>query len=152
MSDVIDFRRAEPRELSKSHPLAGRKQSAAHIAKRIAATVATKAREKALYPFDWIAAGRRLRVTRLALDISEERAAAGFGVSLRTYRGYEAGRPQRGNWFLGFAREYDVSLDWLLDGDTSGVRNHLAKCSTGRVAILPAKSSRYRSAATFGTP
>jgi transcriptional regulator with XRE-family HTH domain len=72
--------------------------------------------------------GHRLRVTRLALGISEQGAAEAFGLSLATYRKYELlGIPKRASTskLLKFARKYDLSLDWLLDGDTSGVRRHL---------------------------
>ena len=37
--------------------------------------------------------GRRLRLTRIALDITEAEAAAAHGVTLRTYRRWEAGFP-----------------------------------------------------------
>ena len=39
--------------------------------------------------------GRRLRLTRIALDITEAEAAAAHGVTLRTYRRWEAGSPAR---------------------------------------------------------
>jgi transcriptional regulator with XRE-family HTH domain len=35
--------------------------------------------------------GRRLRLTRLALEITEQEAAAGARITLRTYRKWEAG-------------------------------------------------------------
>jgi hypothetical protein len=44
---------------------------------------------------DYRAAGHRLRVTRLTLGITESEAPAAHGVTLRTYRKWEAGHPQR---------------------------------------------------------
>ena len=64
---------------------------------------------------DWCAVGHRIRVTRVMLGLTEEQAAAGFGVTLRTYRRYEAGRSAE-NRIVDFARHYDVSFDWLIDG------------------------------------
>jgi len=88
--------------------------------------------------------GHRLRVTRLALGITDVQAAKAWGISLTTYRKYEKeGMPTHANAgrVTAFAHRYDVSLDWLLDGDTSVIAAHLAK---GKVAILPAKGSQYR--------
>jgi transcriptional regulator with XRE-family HTH domain len=96
---------------------------------------------------EWRAVGQRLRVTRMALGITEQKAAKGFGVSLRTYRGYEAGGRQRS---LGptvkFSRKYDVSLSWLFDGEAALVGRHLA-VSASKVAILPVTSPEWRSLA-----
>jgi DNA-binding XRE family transcriptional regulator len=66
----------------------------------------------------WRAVGNRLRVTRIVLGITEQEAAAGFGVTLKTYRNYEAGRPQRsGRSGRAFARKHNISLDWLYGGE-----------------------------------
>lgn len=68
-----------------------------------------------------------------------------MGVTLRTYRRYEAGSPQRGSGpIVAFAGKYDVSLDWLVGGETASIGSHLAKQSQGVVAILPAKGKWYR--------
>ena len=94
----------------------------------------------------WKNEGHRLRVTRLVLGLTEQEAAAAAGVSVRTWRTYEAGRPptnRRGGDYR-FAERYDVSLDWLFDGEGSGLRNHLAKCAKGKVAILPCYGPRGR--------
>jgi transcriptional regulator with XRE-family HTH domain len=85
----------------------------------------------------WRAVGRRLRVTRSALGITEQKVAEAFGVSLRTYRRYESGRRQRSAApAVNFARRYDVSLDWIFDGDTDRIGHHLTR---GKIAILPAR-------------
>ena len=87
---------------------------------------------------DWHLVGRRLRVTRLALGITEQEAAAAHGVTLRTYRRWEAGARQTNNprYLLNFAEKYDVSLDWLLIGEAAGVGSHLAKNAKGKIAIF----------------
>ena len=64
----------------------------------------------------YIAFGRRLRYARARLNITEQEAAASFGVSVRTYRKYEAGkRPRDGSFgYLDFAYTFDVEPAWLL--------------------------------------
>jgi transcriptional regulator with XRE-family HTH domain len=95
--------------------------------------------------FDWKVAGHRPRVTRICLGISEADAAKAFGVTLRTYRKYEAGNPQRGAFpLVNFAEAYDVSLDWLIEGEGHGLRTHLKKNSGRKVAILPVISPQRR--------
>lgn len=88
----------------------------------------------------WHAVARRLRVTRGALGLTEQQGAEAFGVSLLTYRRYEAGRRHRSAGpAINFARRYDVSLDWLFDGDTDRIGRHLTR---GKIAILPARRRR----------
>jgi transcriptional regulator with XRE-family HTH domain len=88
--------------------------------------------------YDWRAAGHRLRVTRIALGITERQAADAYGVTVRTYRKYEAGQPQRPSCgFVVFANRYQVSLDWLVRGETAAIGRHLA-AGAEKVAILPA--------------
>jgi hypothetical protein len=55
----------------------------------------------------------------LRLGVTEEEVAAAYGVTVRTYRRWEAGRPQRGTNLSGiqnFAEKYNVGLDWILSG------------------------------------
>jgi transcriptional regulator with XRE-family HTH domain len=86
--------------------------------------------------------GHRLRVTRIALGISEQEVADTLGVSLPTYRKYERGTPMKSAApAMRFARKYDVNLYWLFDGDASGAGCHLRN---GKVAILPAKGPPFR--------
>jgi transcriptional regulator with XRE-family HTH domain len=84
----------------------------------------------------WDAVARRMRIARLALGITEQEAAAAWRVTLRTYRKWEAGSPPRsGTWnFCCFAEKFNVSLDWLIAGDTSRLGRHLTQ---GKIAILP---------------
>jgi transcriptional regulator with XRE-family HTH domain len=78
--------------------------------------------------------GLRLRITRAALGITEEQAADAFGITLKTYRRHEAGERVRGTIpILMFSERYNVSLDWLLMGDTSRLDRRF---TTGNVAIL----------------
>lgn len=94
---------------------------------------------------DYRAAGHRLRVTRLTLGITELEAAAAHGVTLRTYRKWEAGHPQRGmKYSLAFAEKYNVSLDWLWAGEGLGLRHHLSAKTSGKLAILPTMSAWRR--------
>ncbi len=86
--------------------------------------------------------GRRLKITRLALNLSEAEAAAASGVTLRTYRKWEAGgrHSHRKNCharLMAFCEKYDVSLDWLYFGDAFSAKKNLTSCAPGKVAILP---------------
>lgn len=62
--------------------------------------------------------GSRLCITRQALGITEVEAAAAWRITLRTYQKWEAGLPGRckHSGLLSFAKKYDVSFNWLLDG------------------------------------
>jgi transcriptional regulator with XRE-family HTH domain len=76
---------------------------------------------------DWRAVYRRLPITRLVLGITEREAAAAAGVSLRTYRKWEAGHDRpTDTGILAFAFAYDVSLHWLVDGECSWLLGRLA--------------------------
>jgi hypothetical protein len=95
--------------------------------------------------FDYQGFGHRLRVTRIALGITEAEAAAAAGRGVDVWRKYEA--TGKGNCtmpVLRFAEQYDVSFDWLLTGDGGGICPHLAKQAQGKVAILPTKGPSYR--------
>jgi transcriptional regulator with XRE-family HTH domain len=93
----------------------------------------------------WQDYAHRLRVLRQTLDISEMDAAVAHGVTVRTYRKWEAGNPQRASdRFLRFADKYDVSLDWLCHGNGFNLGRHLTVRSDGKVAILPAISAKRK--------
>jgi hypothetical protein len=90
----------------------------------------------------------RLRVTRIALGISEKEAAASAHRGVRTWRKYETTGKGRVDYpVVLFCQRYDVSLDWIICGDPSNVRAHLAKRAQGKIAILNAKGPLYRAAA-----
>jgi hypothetical protein len=93
-----------------------------------------------------------MRILRLALGLTEAQAADAYGVRLHTYQRYEAGAPMRGGTgrIMRFAERHpDVSLDWLLCGDTRHLPRSLSHHTPGRVAILPVASKVSRHARTF---
>lgn len=91
----------------------------------------------------------RLGVTRIVLGITEKEAAAAAHRGLRTWRKYETTGKGRVDFpVVLFCQRYDVSLDWLICGDPSNVRAHLAKQARGKIAILNAKGRLYRIAAS----
>lgn len=85
-------------------------------------------------------------MTRLVLGLSEKEMAAAYGVTLPTYRRYEAGGIQNGKTsaFCDFADKYNISIDWLMAGEGARVGAHLAQRSTGKIAILPVKGLLHR--------
>jgi len=91
-----------------------------------------------LPPDFWHAFGRRLYVTRLALELGEREAAAACGVSVRSYRRWEAGRPASNSArpVVAFCSRFAVSPDWLLLGQRHLIGRHLRERSRGKVAIL----------------
>jgi transcriptional regulator with XRE-family HTH domain len=95
--------------------------------------------------FGWRTVGHRMRVTRIVLGLSEQQAADAYGITLQTYRKYEAGHPQRGTQPAHrFASKYSVPSDWLYDGEAGRIGQHLAKSAKGKVAILPTLSPEQR--------
>lgn len=93
---------------------------------------------------NWYAVGHRLRTARIALGISEAEAAGGCKVSLRTYRRYEIGRPQRDSGVIDFGNKFGLSLSWLATGEGAYVSAAFAKEAAGKIALLPAKGPLYR--------
>ena len=99
---------------------------------------------RASHPVDR-AIGHRLRVARAALGITETDAAGAFGIGLPTYRRQEAGLPTNNPLsIVKFARKHRISLAWLINGETDGIGEHLAKGARGKVAILPIVGLRER--------
>jgi transcriptional regulator with XRE-family HTH domain len=95
--------------------------------------------------YSWKACAHRLKVTRIALGISESEAATAHDVTVATYRKYEAGAPQRASYgWRKFAEKYNVSFDWLVSGVGAGLAPHLSKNMGGKVAILPVVTARRR--------
>jgi transcriptional regulator with XRE-family HTH domain len=100
--------------------------------------------------WDQQACAHRLRVTRIALGITEQEAADAHGVTVRTYRKWEAGANQRSiRPTLRFAEKFDVSMDWLLGGEGFNVGRHLQR---GKVAILPVTSAEWQRRVAEGIP
>lgn len=77
---------------------------------------------------DWQAIRHRHRVACAALGIEP----------------YELSRLGKFDELLRFARQYDVSLDWLVCGDGTNIRRHLAKTAGGTVVILPCMGPERR--------
>jgi hypothetical protein len=69
--------------------------------------------------------GERLRFARAQLNISEQEAAYAFGVTVRTYRRYEAGKPWERSTWVDFADTFGVSTDWLISGEGTAPRFRL---------------------------
>jgi transcriptional regulator with XRE-family HTH domain len=73
---------------------------------------------------DWKgrAFGRRLKIARSALGLTERKAAEAAQVSLKTWRNWEEGEPLRSSRplinFANAAATRHVSLDWLFWGGT----------------------------------
>lgn len=94
----------------------------------------------------WRQYGDRLRLARLVLQITEAQAADAAGVTLKTYKKWEAGTPHRqGKGFFRLAEKYDISLDWLGLGEGGGVRNHLV-FNRSKFSILPVMTRWRREA------
>jgi DNA-binding XRE family transcriptional regulator len=98
-------------------------------------------KHRAMTPYDWLACGHRLRVSRIALGLTQAEVANACGVSVRTYQRYETGHRQRGSGIVDFAFAHNVCLNWLIGGETAGVSKALTK---GKVAILPAIGPKRR--------
>jgi DNA-binding XRE family transcriptional regulator len=103
----------------------------------------TPAREQYALEF-----GHRLRVTRIVLGVSEAEAADALGVTVRTYRKYEAGQS---NTRLGGFQVLDFSEtlglgSWLTYGDGSKTCRHLTYRASGKVAIWTGKTPQTRRA------
>ena len=104
----------------------------------IQALKARSCRTSSVADYDYRGFGHRLRVTRIALGLTEEQAASTAGRSVETWRKYEqTGKGQCTLPLLQFAGRYAVSLEWLLNGDASRIPASLAKHAQGKVAILP---------------
>jgi len=89
--------------------------------------------------------GRRLRLARAVLDLTEAQAADVFGCTVATYRKREAGcRWNDIDGMCAFANRFNVNLDWLWDGEPSRVGRALSYDAPGKVAVLPVVSAKRR--------
>jgi transcriptional regulator with XRE-family HTH domain len=64
--------------------------------------------------------GLRCMALRLRAGVDEREAAERSGITVRTWRNLERGRPHRTETFLKVGRAFGCSLDWLATG--AGVR------------------------------
>src|SRR5690242_2474021 len=85
--------------------------------------------------------GHRIRVARLALGLSEQEAAARTGMSLRRYRRLENLGTLRSGPLIAVTHAFDVSIDWVVEGDRFTVRPRLVRTS-GTIAILPSARTK----------
>ena len=87
----------------------------------------------------WRQVGRRFRIARLALGLTDEQAAAAAGVTVGTWRKWENNGPRRAGHLgpLDFADRFGVSIDWLFRGRGAGIASHLSQHANGVIAILP---------------
>jgi transcriptional regulator with XRE-family HTH domain len=92
----------------------------------------------------WKAYGDRLRLVRLLLGISEEQAADAHGVTVQTYKKWEAGGRQRGASRARTSKNYDISIDWLFSGRANLLKKQIAFNPGGKLAILPVTDSEWR--------
>jgi transcriptional regulator with XRE-family HTH domain len=94
----------------------------------------------------WRLCGHRLRVTRLALGITEQEAATAAKITIRTWRKWEAGGHQKSSLhnLVSFAKKFDVNIVWLMFG-AEEYAAEVERCpqlrngsvGLGKIAILP---------------
>lgn len=73
------------------------------------------------------AIGRRLKITREALGLSQGVFAERAGISQNTYNQYENGKQQpRVSFAISLCKTHHMTLDWIYRGDPSGLRYDLA--------------------------
>lgn len=97
--------------------------------------------------FDYLGFGHRLRVARIVLGLTQAEMATAAGCTEKTWRKYED--TGEGNCTLPMLRvgeKFNISLDWIMDGDAGGIRDHLSRRAPGKVAILATKGRRLREA------
>lgn len=72
--------------------------------------------------------GERLRLTRDAMGLAQNKFAAQAGIPTNTYNQYETGkfRPQIDN-AIKLCTIYNLTLDWIYLGDPGGLRYELAE-------------------------
>lgn len=88
------------------------------------------------------AVGERLRILRLALGYDEKTMANLIGVSVATYRKYEAGSHIRNfENVAAFCCRHEIPLEWMLIGDGRFLPERVR---SGTVAILPTDTPRSR--------
>jgi transcriptional regulator with XRE-family HTH domain len=76
-----------------------------------------KATQSNITTVNWQQTGERLRTARLLFKLTETEAAQAAGVTLKTWRAWEAGGRQRSiGPILKLGRQYRISIDWLFCG------------------------------------
>lgn len=78
-------------------------------------------------PTEQPAIGRRLQLTRSALQLTPGVFAAGAGINANTYSQYESGdRLPSLPYAIKLCERYELTLDWIYRGDPSGLKYTLA--------------------------
>jgi transcriptional regulator with XRE-family HTH domain len=101
----------------------------------------TKTKRKHAAEF-WAKAGQRLRLTRLALGITEKEAAAAAEITVPTWRRWESGGHQKNGLYnyVRFCEKLHVDTVWLMFGAAEASdpaeRRHVR---IGRLSVLVAK-------------
>ena len=73
------------------------------------------------------AVGKRLRLTREALESAIGAFAASAGIPINTYSQYENGkRVPKLDFAIRLCDRYELTLDWIYRGDPSGLKYNLA--------------------------
>ena len=79
-------------------------------------------------PTSPIAVGRRLQLTREALESAQGTFAGSAGIPKNTYSQYEGGkRLPRLDFAVRLCDRYELTLDWIYRGDPSGLKYNLAE-------------------------
>lgn len=87
---------------------------------------------------DKIGVGRRLRLTRLALQMPRGEFAARAGIAANTYNQFEHGaRLISPGKATALCEEYNLTLDWIYRGDPSGLPYRLAAAVKALTEVTP---------------
>jgi transcriptional regulator with XRE-family HTH domain len=74
------------------------------------------------------AIGRRLRLTREAMGLSQSEFAQRAGLSKNSYNQYEKGKQRPSlESAISLAETYRITLDWIYLGDNSGLKWELVE-------------------------
>jgi transcriptional regulator with XRE-family HTH domain len=93
---------------------------------------------------------RRLRLARKRLGLAEHEAAAACGITVQTYRKYEAGRLNPATCpvdpFVRFAKKFGV-IDWFFEGKCSPYHRAPLRTQRSRELIVAGETFRPAPAA-----
>jgi transcriptional regulator with XRE-family HTH domain len=91
--------------------------------------------------YDYAAFAARLRQVRIEMGLTEEEVAAVAGRTVETWRRYETtGRGQITLPLVKFASRYNLSLDWLFDGDGPRTRGTKTVRLVSETAVQSSRS------------
>ncbi len=91
---------------------------------------------------DKIGVGRRLRLTRRALQMPQGEFAARGGIAANTYNQFEHGaRLISPGKATALCEAYNLTLDWIYRGDPSGLPYKLATAIKALADVAPGNNS-----------